>query len=163
MAHPSRSPSLRALHLAHLRVDLRLAEPSFAASLRQASENARAIGVALEVALYLGERAVEQLQALRAIAGVVRPPIATWIVHRVGAAATAGHWVELARGILGDYAPTALFGAGTDANFTELNQYHVVLEVQQKLQMNPDALKKVLANDLARLEPIVKRTGASLD
>ena len=27
----------------------------------------------------------------------------------------------------------------------------------------PDALGKMLANDLVRLEPIVKRTGASLD
>jgi hydrophobe/amphiphile efflux-1 (HAE1) family protein len=27
--------------------------------------------------------------------------------------------------------------------FTELNQYHIVLEVKQKLQLNPDALKKV--------------------
>ena len=48
---------LRALHVAHLRVDLNLASDDYGALLRQAGEQARALGVSLEVALTLSDAA----------------------------------------------------------------------------------------------------------
>ncbi len=53
---------LQALNLAHLRVDLKLAQPDYAALLRQASAEARALGVVLEVALHLTGAAAEELR-----------------------------------------------------------------------------------------------------
>lgn len=113
---------LRALGLSHLRVDLRLGEATYASALRQATEEASALGVALEVALHLTDNAAAELRALAALLHEIQPPVATWLVFHVKEKATSAQWVTLARETLASYEAKAKIGAGTNLYFTELNR-----------------------------------------
>lgn len=112
---------LRALHLAHLRVDLPLAG-AWLPALRRAVAEAAALGVALEVAVFLADAAADELAALAAALVAPRPPIARWLIFHRDEKVTAARWVALARHHLADLAPGAPFGGGTNAYFTELNR-----------------------------------------
>ena len=113
---------LRALNLAHLRVDVRLAQADVEATLRRAAEEAKALGAALEVAVHVTDNAEAELSAFRALLNEVKPPVCTWLIFHARELSTTEPWVRLARQILGDYAPEARLGAGTNAFFTELNR-----------------------------------------
>jgi hypothetical protein len=112
---------LRALNLAHLRVDLPLASDDYGIRLRQAIEQARALGISLEVALTLSD-AADELAELAGMLTELKPPVHSWLIFHAGAHSTAEQWMRLAREKLIAYTPNALFGGGTDANFTELNR-----------------------------------------
>lgn len=120
---------LRALGLAHLRVDLRLGDLTYAADLRRATEEARALGVALEVALHLTDNAAAELTALVALLHEIQPLVATWLIFHVKEKATTAAWVTLAREALAAYDPNATIGAGTNIYFTELNRSRPPIEV----------------------------------
>ncbi len=113
---------LQALHLSHLRVDLHLDTTHYAAELRRATQEARALGVALEVALHVTANAETELAALASLLWQIKPPIATWLVFHTQEKSTAAQWVQLARAALATYAPSVKFGAGTNIYFTELNR-----------------------------------------
>src|SRR5262249_37675848 len=104
---------LAALHPAHPRGDLGLDRPGWEGSLRQASDEAQALGVPLEVALFVDDAAEEQLAALRSELEQVKPSVVRWLVlHRADHAtsSTAPRWVSLARAALRDSCPGARFG-----------------------------------------------------
>jgi len=113
---------LQNLHLAHLRVDLRLDDPDYAAQLDRAQAEAEALGVGLEMAIHLGEDPAGELAVLRGLLEKRRPVVARWLIFRQGEASTRANWVALARTHLSDLAPSAPFGGGTNAYFTELNR-----------------------------------------
>lgn len=113
---------LRALNPAHLRVDLHLDEPDYAQDLRRATGEASALAANLEVALFLGEDAEGQLQALAEQLPEIGPPVERWLIFHQAEKSTDARWVELARQHLGAYDPSAPFGGGTNAYFTELNR-----------------------------------------
>jgi D-apionolactonase len=113
---------LRALNLAHLRVDLNLASADYSALLRQASRQARALGVSLEVALTLSDVAADELAALLGVLPEIKPPVSVWLIFHVSEHSAGAGWVQLARERLAGYYPAALIGGGTNANFTELNR-----------------------------------------
>jgi hypothetical protein len=109
---------LRALRLDHLRVDLRLGEPGWQAELARASDDAQALGMPLELALFLGDEPESELDAL-----VARPGnVARILVFKEGEVVTGARWVRLARERLGGAFPDATFAGGTDQWFTELNR-----------------------------------------
>jgi hypothetical protein len=103
---------LKALRPAHLRVDLNLADPGYAQLLQRA-----AIGVPLEGGVFLSDAAGEELRGLARHVGGLRPPAARWLIFHSAERSTSGRWVRLARQHL-----SGEIGAGTDANFTELNR-----------------------------------------
>ena len=113
---------LQALNLAHLRVDLKLAHPDYAAVLRQASADARTLSVLLEVALHLTDAAADELGALATLLVEIQPPVSTWLIFHEREKTTTAQWVDLARTGLAEYDPAAQFGAGTNVYFTELNR-----------------------------------------
>lgn len=112
---------LRALNLAHLRVDLRLAEPGFSEALRRASHEARALGVGLEIALHLTDDAANELSSLGQTLPSIQPPVARWLVFHAREKTTSARWVDLARQTLSGYDSDVPVGAGTNIYFTELN------------------------------------------
>jgi hypothetical protein len=120
---------LRALKLSHLRVDLNLASEDYRVLLRQASQQARALGLSLEVALTLSDAAAAELTALAGALPVIDPPVHAWLIFHAKEQSTGEQWVRLAREFLAGYAPHAAIGAGTNANFTELNRAHPPLDV----------------------------------
>lgn len=118
---------LRVLRPAHLRVDLRLAE-QYESRLRQASAEAAALDVPLMVALFLGDAPDAELQGVRRLLDDLRPQVAAWLVFHTQEAVTGSAWVQLARSVLGGFAPGALFVGGTNAYFTDLNRGRPVLD-----------------------------------
>jgi hypothetical protein len=113
---------LRALNLSHLRVDLRLASPHYAPEFRRAHAEASALGVPLEVALFLSDAAEEELEALTSVLEQVRPAVCTWLFFHTREKSTSERWIRLARERLAGYDPKALIGSGTNVYFTELNR-----------------------------------------
>jgi hypothetical protein len=113
---------LKALNLAHLRTGVRLSEPDWEAKLRQSIEEAKALGVALEIALFLSDDASNELQALAGRLDQLKPPVWSWLIFHDAEQTTSEKWVKLARKHLVDYDPAAKIGAGTNIFFTELNR-----------------------------------------
>lgn len=113
---------LRVMRLAHLRVDVPLFEASALPRLQLASDEAQAVGVPLEIALFLSDDADAELKRLRAYLDEAALPVARWLVFHHDETTTSTDWVRRVRAVLGDYAPTAPFASGTNAYFTELNR-----------------------------------------
>jgi len=116
---------LRGLALAHLRVDLDLSRDAWQTTLVDATDQARALEVQLEIAIALSNDAQLELAALRKLCDTVRPPVARWLIFQHSERSlTSECWIQFARAALGDFAPTALIGSGTDQFFTQLNRQH---------------------------------------
>jgi hypothetical protein len=113
---------LRALNLSHLRVDVRLSEPHFEAGLRRAATEAGDLHLPLEMALFLSDDAEDELRRLRALVDELKPAVTRWLVFHVKEKSTSAKWIKLARQFLANYDRRAGIGAGTNANFAELNR-----------------------------------------
>ncbi len=113
---------LQALNLSLLRADLALSAAGWRQRLAQAAAEATAIGVALELAVFLSGAGEDELAALAAVLRELRPAVAQWLIFHVEEKSTTAPWVRLARRYLASYAPEARIGAGTNAYFAELNR-----------------------------------------
>jgi hypothetical protein len=114
---------LRALRPEHLRVDLRLNSPGYAAELERAIAACRQLGCGLELAIFVTDNAASELAALAQRLNEVDVPIRRVLVFHNGEQATSERWIALAREQLAHAASDALFAGGTNANFCELNRY----------------------------------------
>lgn len=112
---------LKALHLHHLRVDVRFSDMNYPAALSRAATEARALGVPLEIAIFLSDQADEELRQFKPVLAEIKPPVATWLVYPAKELFWGGSPVNevltLARQHLTDYDPLARFGGGTNADF----------------------------------------------
>jgi hypothetical protein len=113
---------LKALHLSHLRVDLALSQPDYETRLRQATTEARELGIPLEVGVTVSDAAADELKALATVLDQIKPPVWAWLIFHEGTTYTSEEWIKLAREHLADYDPDAKLGSGTNAFFTELNR-----------------------------------------
>ena len=109
---------LKLLNLSHLRVDIDLTQPDYESGLRRATDEARALGVSLELALFLTDGASEELDAFAKVIEQIKPPIGTYLIFHKTEASTSAQWVDLAR----RYLTGARIGAGSNAYFTDLNR-----------------------------------------
>ena len=106
------------LNLSHLRADIDLTQPDYESALRRATDEARELGVSLELALFLTDAAAEELRGFAEVVERVKPPIGTYLIFHKTEASTSAQWVNRARSHLSD----AQIGAGTNAYFTDLNR-----------------------------------------
>ena len=111
---------LKALKLAHLRLDLPMHQLVWKKMLEYTHREMHSSGIGLEIALYLSDAAGHELSELRATLDEYKPLVARWLVFHIGEKSTSEKWVRLAREKLGDYG--APIGTGTDYFFTELNR-----------------------------------------
>ena len=109
---------LKRLNLSHLRVDVDLTQPDYESALRRATDEARTLGVSLELALFLTDTAAKELRAFVEVVNRVKPPVGAYLIFHKTEASTSAQWVDLARRCLSD----AKIGAGTNAYFTDLNR-----------------------------------------
>ena len=109
---------LKLLNLSHLRVDIDLTQPDYESGLRRATDEARVLGIPLELALFLTDAAAEELQTFAEVVGRVKPPIGTYLIFHKTEASTSAQWVDRAR----RYLTGAKIGAGSNAYFTDLNR-----------------------------------------
>jgi hypothetical protein len=113
---------LKALNLAHLRVDLRLSQPGYEAVLERTWAEAKMLNVPLEVALHLSDEAEAELKTLLGLLERVKPAVWAWLIFHHKEVTTPEKWINLARDDLAGYDPAAKIGGGTHVFFTELNR-----------------------------------------
>jgi hypothetical protein len=132
---------LKRLNLSHLRVDVNLTLPNYESTLQRADNEAKTLGVPLEIALTHSDAAARELSLLGAVLEEVKPAICTWLIFHIAEESTSEKWVKLARKSLKRYAPDAKIGAGTDAFFTELNRNRPSVSALDLVcySMNPQA------------------------
>ncbi len=113
---------IRGLHPSHLRVDLDLTESDYPDALARAAREADAMGARLEVALHCSAGIEKELAALRPLAHGIRCGVASWLVFNKGESATPAQVLAQTRATLAPCDHAAVFAAGSNANFTELNR-----------------------------------------
>jgi hypothetical protein len=111
---------LRRLKLAHLRVDVRLAAPDWARVWDRAVRQARQLGVALELALHLPADGEGDMPAWKRCLQACATPLARVLALREGESATTRETLRRVRRAMSGF--DAPVGAGSDANFCELNR-----------------------------------------
>ncbi len=124
---------LRALNLRHLRADLVLADPAYPARLRQATAEAQALGIPLEIALLISPDSADgELAALRRLLDALRPNVCRWLIFPAKEVFRGGSLlrevIEPARTHLAGYGDAALV-SGTDADFIFLARSQPPLEL----------------------------------
>lgn len=119
---------LRALNLAHLRIDINLAKGDYASALGTACHDAEAMRVPLELAVFVSDRAHEELRKLGAQLAELRPSIARVLVFGNARMSSGAKAIAAARSLLGEFAGNAPLVAGTHVYFTELNRERPPLE-----------------------------------
>ncbi|MCZ6681403.1 MAG: hypothetical protein O7E52_29665 [Candidatus Poribacteria bacterium] len=136
---PQELERLRALNLSHLRVDLNLTQSDYESALRAATDEAKALGVPLEIALTLSDAADDELKGLVVALERIKPAVCAWLIFHTAEMSTSAQWIELARRYLSDATPDAKIGAGTNAYFTELNRERPPVELVDVVcySMNP--------------------------
>jgi hypothetical protein len=119
---------LQAMHLSHLRVDLRLAEPAWESVLEKAAGQAQSVGARLEAGLHVSDAASAELQSLAGVLAARGDDIVSrFLLYHVAEAVADRKWVEAARSALaGLDAPIV---SGANAYFTELNRNRPPVEV----------------------------------
>ena len=125
---PADLERLKALRLAHLRVELKPSDSGWSAVFGRAASEAKALGVPLEAALFLSGAAEQELEAVAGAWRKSRPPVAQWLIFHVAEKSTSRKRTELARNVLAPLDPRAKFGAGTDGYFAELNRERPALD-----------------------------------
>ena len=152
---------LRALNLSHLRAEVALHRAEWEADLRRAAEQAAAVGVPLELAVFVSDAAEAELAALGAAWQEFRPRVRTWLVFHHREKSTSHEWVALARGMLAHLDPAARFAGGSNAYFTELNRGRPPMHALDAVvySINP----QVHAFDNATLAEALEAQGATVE
>lgn len=123
---------LRTLRLHHLRLDVQPDGEGGQEALAQAVQQARALGVGLEVALFVPEEAEEALELLLEQVADLRPAVTAWLCYPAKEFFAGGspvrQAVAAARRALESYNPAIPFCAGTNADFIFLKRSMPPLE-----------------------------------
>jgi hypothetical protein len=114
---------LRPLHVAHLRVDLKLWEQEWRAALQRAAREASQLGCPLEVGVFLTDSGPAELPPLLHALQAEQARVCRYIIFHRSEKAVASRWILLARNWLQTHDRSARFGGGTDANFFELTSF----------------------------------------
>lgn len=115
---------LRNLHLSHLRVNLKLQQPTFETALQRAVVESKQLDVLLEIALHFSDNTETELQILKNALLTLKPKVKRWLIHHINHKSTPERTFLLTYRHLKDYDTHVQFGAGSDAYFTELNRHH---------------------------------------
>jgi len=117
---------LKRLRIAHLRVDLRLANESWRDAWNHAATVARQIGAELEAAVFVSDHADHELDNFckhltrGGVPGEV--PVAAWLIFHDREKSTRAPWIKLAKKWLTPFYPQTPIVSGTNSYFAELNR-----------------------------------------
>jgi hypothetical protein len=119
---PREIERLKALRLAHLRVDLSLDDVEYPQRLEKAAREAEAIGAGLQIALTLSDHIDPEMPVFVEHLQRIRPRVVLWIILHEAENPTSERTVNRVRPALQSLAPNVLFAAGTRDFFTEVNR-----------------------------------------
>jgi len=150
---------LSRLNLMHLRADLHLASPEWKQEFARAIGEANALNLPMELALFLPNDLSVLWPELRSYLRQARYGVARFLVFAEGEKSTSSRALGLARQHLADFR--AAMGAGTNADFYQLNQFRPPHTAADFItwSMNP----QVHAFDLASLSETPEAIRAQLD
>ncbi|BDI30487.1 hypothetical protein CCAX7_25380 [Capsulimonas corticalis] len=113
---------LRALCLGHLRFDLHWGDGDWRETLERAVRESHALGVGLEIAVFLPAASERALDELTLAVQCLRPNVVRWIVFEDGRFVASDTVVQRLGEAMRPWTPDAAVGGGSDANFAELNR-----------------------------------------
>lgn len=119
---PGEIGRLLALNMSHLRVEMRPARDDVNTLMEQATQQAAALNVPLEIALVLDDDPAVELAAVMQQVARLKPSISRWLLLHVTQPVPDDQTIALARDALVSYDPAAQIGAGSNTNFGELNR-----------------------------------------
>ncbi|HEY0074078.1 MAG TPA: hypothetical protein VGB77_08260 [Abditibacteriaceae bacterium] len=117
---------LRLLNLSHLRADLKF-NTNWQAKLQQASHEAKALNIQLELALHLPREAKDVLHEVIKALEENDASIARFLIFSQGEKVTSEATARVAREVLGSHGAPIV--GGTDFYFTEINRQHPPLDL----------------------------------
>jgi D-apionolactonase len=113
---------LKKLNIHHLRVDLDLENSEYPVALSRAHSEAEALGILLEIALFLGRSPEDELCMLLNELQVIKPKVSSWLLFHLGEHSLHKTWISLARKYLSQYDSRAKIGMGSNHYFADLNR-----------------------------------------
>ncbi len=113
---------IRALALAHLRVELVPAQHDCGARLDRAIAESQALDLPLELAICVGGSPVQELRELAALLEDRRPRVVAYVILPTHGEVTPAQVARLARSILREVDKTAVLAGGSNLHFTEINR-----------------------------------------
>jgi len=120
---PAAITRLKTLRPSHLRGELDLVDGHRCAEdLRAVCAESAALAAPLELAVTVSDEAEGELAFLGKLLSLHKPSVCRWLIFHRREKSTRGRWVQMARRALGDFSRQVLLGAGTNANFAELNR-----------------------------------------
>ena len=122
---PLQASRLRSLNLSHFRLDVDLSDSGCAGSLAGDAAAALLLGAPIELGLHLSASDSENQSELQKIAVILRQMnvrILRCIIYEIGRDMPSPYTIHAARTHLKNIPGIAEIGAGTPANFTELNR-----------------------------------------
>jgi hypothetical protein len=119
---PAQIALLKALNLSHLRVNLIPSRPESVSAFQRAVALSHALGAPLELALFLSVTALpDELDQVAKLIQSLNASVWAIPVFSVNDPFTPIELLRAARTRLAPLVPNAIFGAGTDRNFIDLN------------------------------------------
>ncbi len=125
-ALPSDRERLRAVAASYLRVDVAPFRGGFEADLARAAEDAKALGIPLEIAVSVGDAPDQELRRLAEALAPLRPRVLHYLLLPLSGPVTPAETLQSARAILTE--PAAPFASGSSIHFTEVNRNRAVVE-----------------------------------
>ena len=130
---------LRRLQLNHLRADLHLRESGYRSELARALDACQALNCGLELALFLDEEHIDELDELASLLSASSIPVQRVLVFHEREEVTKGSWVRLVRERLGPVLTNTAFAGGTNIYFNDINRHRPEIEAMDAVSysINP--------------------------
>ena len=113
---------LRALQLAHLRIDIRLSQPDWKLHLERGLTIISQVGTKLHLGLFFTQNYEHELITLKPELARLRPPVALWLLLHTQARVTPQALTESFHALLTDLALPTSVATGTHGNYVDLTQ-----------------------------------------
>jgi D-apionolactonase len=130
---------LRRLQLNHLRVDLHLRQSGYRSELARALDACQALNCGLELALFLDEEHIDELDELASLLSASSIPVHRVLVFHEREEVTKGSWVRLVRERLSPVLTNTAFAGGTNIYFNDINRHRPQIEAMDAISysINP--------------------------
>ena len=119
---PTEIAKLKALHITHLRIELKLFQRDYEPSLNHAVCDSKELEIPLNLALFVSDKMEEELKTLANLLSQARPAVRLCHVFNMGGSPVTADCMKLTRKILSGFDKSIGVGTGSDNYFVDLNR-----------------------------------------